>query len=252
MIQKDLVQHRFEKAFASYGEHACLQQTISHTLFAQWQSHAPHVASILELGCGTGNLSRLLTRLPDLQTLYLNDLCAASACLLQGFTGRLCSEFIGGDMDSVAFPQHLDAVVSSSALQWSQDLPALLAKISASLKPQGWLAFASFGPSHYQEIKTLTGIGLHYPSLADITQCLQADFDLLWQSETPHTQDFANPMAVLQHMRQTGVSGISKQAWTKTKLQAFCHDYQATYASADGGVCLSQHPLYLIARKKIL
>ena len=49
MIQKDLVQHRFEKAFASYGEHACLQQTISHTLFAQWQSHAPHVASILEL-----------------------------------------------------------------------------------------------------------------------------------------------------------------------------------------------------------
>ena len=251
MIQKDLVQHRFEKAFASYGEHACLQQTMSHTLFAQWQSHSPQTARLLELGCGTGNLSHLLARLPDLQTLYLNDLCAASACLLQGFTGRLCSEFIGGDMDSIAFPQHLDAVVSSSALQWSQDLPALLAKISASLKPQGWLVFASFGPSHYQEIKALTGIGLHYPCLADITQCLQADFDVLWQSETPHTQSFASPMAVLQHMRQTGVSGISKQVWTKTKLQAFCHDYQATYATADGGVCLSQHPLYLIARKKV-
>ena len=251
MIQKDLVQHRFEKAFASYGEHACLQQTMSHTLFAQWQNHAPQVASLLELGCGTGNLSRLLASLPDLQTLYLNDLCAASACVLQGFTGRLHSEFIGGDMDSIAFPSHLDAVLSSSALQWSQDLPALLAKINASLKPQGWLVFASFGPSHYQEIKTLTGIGLHYPSLADITQCLQADFDLLWQSETPHTQDFANPMAVLQHMRQTGVSGISKQVWTKTKLQAFCHDYQATYTTTDGSVRLSQHPLYLIARKKV-
>ena len=252
MIQKDLVQHRFEKAFASYGEHACLQQAMSHTLFAQWQSHAPKVASLLELGCGTGNLSRLLAHLPDLQTLYLNDLCAASACLSHEFTGRLRSEFISGDMDSIAFPSHLDAVVSSSALQWSQDLPALLTKISASLKPQGWLAFASFGPSHYQEIKALTNIGLHYPSLTDIAQCLQADFDLLWQSETPHTQGFANPMAVLQHMRQTGVSGISKQAWTKSKLQAFCHDYQATYATADGGVCLSQHPLYLIARKKIL
>ena len=58
-------------------------------------------------------------------------------------------------------------------------------------------------------------------------------------------------MAVLQHMRQTGVSGIRKQAWTKTKLQAFCHDYHAIYATADGGVCLSQHPLYLIARKKV-
>ena len=251
MIQKDLVQHRFEKAFASYGEHACLQQTMSHTLFAQWQNHAPQVASLLELGCGTGNLSRLLASLPDLQTLYLNDLCAASACVLQGFTGRLHSEFIGGDMDSIAFPSHLDAVLSSSALQWSQDLPALLAKINASLKPQGWLVFASFGPSHYQEIKTLTDIGLRYPSLADIAQCLQADFDLLWQCETPHTQGFASPMAVLQHMRQTGVSGISKQVWTKTKLQAFCHDYQATYTTTDGSVRLSQHPLYLIASKKV-
>ena len=251
MIQKDLVQHRFEKAFASYGEHACLQQTMSHTLFAQWQNHAPQVASLLELGCGTGNLSRLLASLPDLQTLYLNDLCAASACVLQGFTGRLHSEFIGGDMDSIAFPSHLDAVLSSSALQWSQDLPALLAKINASLKPQGWLVFASFGPSHYQEIKTLTDIGLRYPSLADIAQCLQADFDLLWQCETPHTQGFASPMAVLQHMRQTGVSGISKQVWTKTKLQAFCHDYQATYTTTDGSVRLSQHPLYIIARKKV-
>ena len=251
MIQKDLVQHRFEKAFASYGEHACLQQTMSHTLFAQWQNHAPQVASLLELGCGTGNLSRLLASLPDLQTLYLNDLCAASACVLQGFTGRLHSEFIGGDMDSIAFPSHLDAVLSSSALQWSQDLPALLAKINASLKPQGWLVFASFGPSHYQEIKTLTDIGLRYPSLADIAQCLQADFDLLRQCETPHTQGFASPMAVLQHMRQTGVSGISKQVWTKTKLQAFCHDYQATYTTTDGSVRLSQHPLYLIARKKV-
>ncbi len=224
---------------------------MSHTLFAQWQNHAPQVASLLELGCGTGNLSRLLASLPDLQTLYLNDLCAASACVLQGFTGRLHSEFIGGDMDSIAFPSHLDAVLSSSALQWSQDLPALLAKINASLKPQGWLVFASFGPSHYQEIKTLTDIGLRYPSLADIAQCLQADFDLLWQCETPHTQGFASPMAVLQHMRQTGVSGISKQVWTKTKLQAFCHDYQATYTTTDGSVRLSQHPLYLIARKKV-
>ena len=251
MIQKDLVQHRLEKGFASYGDHASLRQTRSRALFAQWQSHTPHVTSILELGCGTGNFSRLLASLPALQTLYLNDLCAASAHLSLGFTGRLRSEFLGGDMDSIALPQHLDAVVSSSALQWSQDLPALLAKISASLKPQGWLAFASFGPSHYQEIKALTGIGLHYPSLADIAQCLQADFDLLWQGETPHTQGFASPMAVLQHMRQTGVSGISKQIWTKSKLQAFCHDYQATYATADGGVCLSQHPLYLIARKKV-
>ena len=251
MIQKDLVQHRFEKAFASYGEHASLQQTMSHTLFAQWQNHAPQVASLLKLGCGTGNLSRLLASLPDLQTLYLNDLCAASACVLQGFTGRLHSEFIGGEMDGLALPSHLVAVLSSSALQWSQDLPALLAKIIASLKPQGWLVFASFGPSHYQEIKSLADIGLRYPSLADIAQCLQADFDLLWQCETPHTQGFASPMAVLQHMRQTGVSGISEQVWTKTKLQAFCHDYQATYTTTDGSVRLSQHPLYLIARKKV-
>ncbi|UOO87975.1 malonyl-ACP O-methyltransferase BioC [Vitreoscilla massiliensis] len=250
MIVKPLVQHRFSKAFASYGEHANLQKHMSQTLFEHWQSYAPQVKHVLELGCGTGNLSRLLAGLPTLQTLYLNDLCAAAASLEHEFTGRIHSEFHAGDMDSIAFPTPVDAVVSSSALQWSQDLPTLLNKISASLPPRGWLVFASFGPSHYQEVKALTGIGLHYPSLDAISTHLQAEFELLWRHEAPHLCTFATPMAVLQHMRQTGVSGISQQAWTKSKLQQFCQHYAQDYAADDAGVVLSQHPLYLIARKK--
>lgn len=258
MICSDLVKLRFDKAHASYAQHAQLQARMCAHLYAAWQTllnnqnnHDHEIKQVLELGMGTGNLTQYLSQLPNLHTLYANDLCASSAASLHAFTGRIPNPlFLGGDMETLAFPKALDAVVSASALQWVNDLPCLLHTLTSSLKPRGWLVFATFGPEHYQEIKRLTGVGLEYISLSDLQAMLQDAYDCLLLQQHHEPAWFDHPLAVLRHMQKTGVSGISKQAWNKRRLQQFVHDYQTLYANASGQVRLSQHPIYIIARKK--
>jgi malonyl-CoA O-methyltransferase len=67
-----------------------------------------------------------------------------------------------GDIEQLNLPQSLDAVISSSALQWMTDLPALLQRIHDALKPNAYFGFSTFGSDNLTEIKQLTGQGLNY------------------------------------------------------------------------------------------
>ncbi|EGY51618.1 methyltransferase domain-containing protein [Neisseria shayeganii] len=248
MICPDLVKSRFEKSFASYDAHAAVQADISAELFAQWQRQRPQAGRLLELGCGTGNLTRRLAGLIGLENVYLNDLCRQSAGLTALFPAG-CASFLAGDMESVALPQDLDAVVSASAVQWANDLPRLLGRCADSLKRGGWLVLSSFGPQHYAETKALTGIGLTYYSLEQYCDWLAPQFDIVCTQQTLRRLVFAQPSMVLAHMRHTGVSGVQRTPWSRRQLRAFEADYTARFGSG-AGVPLTYHPLLLLARKK--
>lgn len=248
MICPDLVKSRFEKSFATYDAHAAVQAEMARRLFERWRQQQPPARQILELGCGTGQLTRRLAGLNGPERVYLNDLCRQSAALSTLFPAG-CARFLEGDMESVALPQNLDAVLSASAVQWANDLPRLLGRCADSLKSGGWLALASFGPQHYAEIKALTGIGLAYHELAQYRAWLAPQFELVWTAEETRRLWFEAPRAVLAHMRHTGVSGVRRTPWSRRQWQAFAADYAARFGSS-AGVPLTYHPLWILARKK--
>ncbi|MDO4693459.1 MAG: methyltransferase domain-containing protein [Eikenella sp.] len=248
MICPDLVKSRFEKSFATYDAHAAVQADVSRRLFEAWQRQRPPAGRLLELGCGTGQLTRRLAGLNGLERVYLNDLCRQSAGLTALFPAG-CARFLAGDMESVALPQDLDAVLSASAVQWVNDLPRLLGCCARSLKRGGWLVLSSFGPQHYAEIKALTGIGLAYHELAQYRDWLAPQFELVWTAEETRRLLFERPAAVLAHMRHTGVSGVRRTPWSRRQWQAFAADYAARFGSP-AGVPLTYHPLWILARKK--
>ena len=246
-INKALVAQRFAKAGQSYVEHAVVQKQISAQLFKYLKVYCPqNLASVLEIGCGSGNLTHLFQTHFQFDQLFLNDLYED---VEQHFSTIQNIAWLIGDIEQLNLPQSLDAVISSSALQWMTDLPALLQRIHDSLKPKGYLGFSTFGENNLIEIKKLTGQGLNYYSSEVLKQKLEeSGFEIVFIEEEQKHLYFDHPKSVLQHLKATGVTATAKShRWTKQSLQQFYSDYQQFHD--EQGFRLTYHPIYVIARR---
>ncbi|WP_087544742.1 malonyl-ACP O-methyltransferase BioC [Acinetobacter sp. WCHA29] len=247
-INKALVAQRFAKAGQSYVEHAVVQKQISAQLFKYLKVYCPqNLACVLEIGCGSGNLTHLFHSYFQVDQLFLNDLYED---VDQHFSTIENIAWLIGDIEQLHLPQSLDAVISSSALQWMTDLPTLLHRIHDALKPNAYFGFSTFGSDNLTEIKQLTGQGLNYISLEFLKRQLeQQNFEVLFIEQEVKQIYFDHPKSVLQHLKATGVTATAKShRWTKQSLQKFYADYQQFYD--EQGFRLTYHPIYVIARRK--
>ena len=247
-IDKVLVAQRFAKAGQSYIDQAVVQKQISAQLFEYLKAYCPQsLNSVLEIGCGSGNLTHLFKTHFQFEHLFLNDLYAD---VEQHFSTIENIAWLIGDIEQLTLPQSLDAVISSSALQWMTDLPTLLHRIHDAIKPNAYFGFSTFGADNLTEIKQLTGQGLNYISLEFLKRQLeQQDFEVLFIGQEVKQIYFDHPKAVLQHLKATGVTATAKShRWTKQSLQQFYSDYQQFYD--EQGFRLTYHPIYVIARRK--
>ncbi|QSB55054.1 malonyl-ACP O-methyltransferase BioC [Acinetobacter calcoaceticus] len=245
-LNKNLVAQRFAKAAQSYSEHAIVQKQICQNLTVLLQQFCPTTMSrVFEIGCGSGNLTRLIAASFQIEELILNDLYAD---VQQHFNHQENLKWLIGDIETLAFPQQLDMIVSGSALQWMQDLPRVLQHCHTALNEKGWLCFSTFGPRNLTEIKELTEQGLSYWSIENWNNALtQAGFEVLHLSELEAQLYFDSPKAVLQHLKATGVTATARHRWTKQTLQQFYQDYDR-FKHAEG-YSLTYHPIYCIARR---
>ena len=255
-IDKSQVALRFAQAGQSYVEHAIVHKQIAQHLFDLTQQYCPElfknaVENVLEIGCGSGNLSHLLLKNMQIDHLILNDLYPE---IQQHFQANFKTDYLIGDIEQLEFPQHLDLIASSSALQWVHNLDDIFQKAFDSLNPQACLAFSSFGEKNLQEIKALTGQGLDYLSLEHLQdKLLKNGFEILHISEQISHLNFDHPKQVLQHLKATGVTATASNfRWTKQSLHDFYQDYQQFLFSDEVGLQqypLSYHPIYCIARR---
>ena len=246
-INKALVAQRFAKAGQSYVEHAVIQKQISAQLFEYLKVYCPQsLASVLEIGCGSGNLTHLFQSHFQIEQLFLNDLYDD---VEQHYLSVDKINWLIGDIEQLELPSGLDAVISSSALQWMIDLPALLQRIHSALKPNAYFCFSTFGPDNLTEIKQLTGQGLNYADLDSLQQQLeQQSFEVLFIQQDHKQRYFDHPKSILQHLKATGVTATAKShRWTKQSLQQFYLDYEQFHD--EQGFHLTYHPIYVIARR---
>ena len=260
-IEKAEVAKRFAKAHQSYGTHAIAQQNICKHLIALMQVHLDQnmqlskFKRIFEIGCGAGYLTQLLHHHFQIQHIYLNDLYVEVEAHFDHTQIAAQVEWCIGDAEKITFPNALDLIVSSSALQWMTDLDLLFSKCRHALITSGYLCFSTFGQGNLKEIKALTGQGLDYIDSDDLRQKLEHQgFEVIQISEQYEQLLFEHPKQVLQHLKATGVTATAqKHRWTKQSLTQFYLDYQKFSHQNEQGqqhYQLTYHPIYVIARKK--
>lgn len=256
MYNKKLIAERFSKAKNSYEQSARVQKWCIEQLFVHLKNqpdnliNSPHTA--LEIGCGTGLATEAMGGLINIDTLWLNDVSEqmverAADSMKQSDIAHIHPLY--GDIESLSLPQNLSFIYSTSALQWIENPQRLLNNLYKNLKSGGVFTATTYSFGHFLEINQLMGISLHYYSVGDWQMMLKgAGFKIQSQLAEQKILLFDSPLAVLKHLKQTGVTGITKTAWTKRELNQFCLQYEQRF-SQNGQVTLTYQPYLWIASK---
>jgi len=181
----------------------------------------------------------------------INELCSERKTILQSILPT--AKILIGDAENIQLSTDFNSInpnliehsliVSANAVQWF-DNPLSFAKQSAQrLRAGGQLVFNTFTPDNFLQIKQLTGQGLHYPAISDWQSALEvAGFENIKLLTQRFDVPFANPYAVLTHMKLTGVSTNQTQeqsnngkpfTWTKARLKQFEQDYWHHFSESD-------------------
>lgn len=248
---KNLLRNRFAANLGTYNTLAVVQDEICgqlDDLLAQ-SGHGP-INNALEIGAGTGFLSRrLLARYPAARW-TVNDLVEEARPFVEAFATHAQVDYLWGDAEAIDFPPEQDLVASASTIQWFDALPAFLRHAYDTLTHGGTLALSTFGPENFREINSTTGEGLHYYDASQFSTLLcEAGFELVELREYTRELTFGDPCEVLRHIRATGVNSIRRARWTPRILEAFETAYRARYSLPGGGVTLTYHPLLVVASK---
>ena len=250
-INKEEVEQRFRRSRVSYNDNARVQKMVVDRMVPMLLSSVERVPEkILEIGCGTGLLTSQLQRTFPSDGLYLNDL-VEELCYHAATVNHVpLKHCFPGDVEKLFLPLSFDLIASASTFQWFTTPEETFKKLSKRLEQRGVLVFSTFGKFNLREIRLTTGGGLDYRNKEELEKMLKPYFEIELIEEEFHMLEFDTPLAVLQHLKKTGVNVSGDPTiWPKGRVDAFIKDYNARFA-IDGKVALTYHPLYFVCRRK--
>lgn len=181
----------------------------------------PSPRRVVDLGCGSGELTALLAaRWPDavVEGLDSSPQMIAQAQSVEGVTFRL------GDLETWTVPADADVIISNAALQWVPMHVYLVRAWARSLPPGGWLAFqvpGNFGEPSHALMRSLATSPLWAPLVGSVLRhqddvrspddyarvLLESGLTVdVW--ETTYLHVLAGPDPVLDWLRGTGLRPV--------------------------------------------
>jgi trans-aconitate 2-methyltransferase len=237
---------------------------------------APEPAVVVDLGCGSGELTASLAgRWPAARILGIDssaEMIAAAASLTPAGTGIGAARpgeirFELGDIRDWQPEQPVDVLISNAVLQWVPDHDALLTRWASQLASGGWLAFqvpANAGQAAYLVLGELISSAAWRSPLAEVDLNQQgADpasyLDLLartgcqvdaWETTYLHVLHGDDP--VLRWYQSTGLRPVLA-ALDPQQTRRFLADYGArlreAYPAAPYGTVLPFRRVFVVARR---
>ncbi|MGE0485068.1 MAG: malonyl-ACP O-methyltransferase BioC [Gammaproteobacteria bacterium] len=155
-LDKRRVAQHFASAAPDYEDHDALQREVATRLVERLDYVNIDVERVLDIGCGTGRLGRLITPRYRHSLIVESDLAVP---MLQHARSRAPRWFsrhrhVCADAERLPFaPGRFDLVLSSLALQWCENLPEVFAGTRRALRDGGLFLFTTLGPDTLRELR---------------------------------------------------------------------------------------------------
>jgi malonyl-CoA O-methyltransferase len=155
-LHKVQVAHRFNRSATIYDQYAIVQKQMAHQLLRHLQKCKPSVQRICEIGCGTGYLTNLLTKLYPEADLVAIDLAPQMIEIAKSRVTSPNVHWIVGDAEELHqnISQQFDLIVSNATIQWLSHPKETLNSWVEALHPDGWVIASTFGNDTFQELVT--------------------------------------------------------------------------------------------------
>ena len=202
----------FYKYYNEYENYSLAQKQVAKNLLdymGKSNIFNTQINSIFEIGCGTGIFTREYRKYFLHSDLILNDIFDVRE-FIKDIDYNI---FIQENIEELDIPKS-DLVVSSSVFQWIKDKDSLIRNIAENTDN---LCFSSYVSGNLIEIKNHFDISLDYLNIEEFKEILKKYFSSVKSYSETIKLDFEAPMAVLKHLKYTGVTGFQRTSISKIK-----------------------------------
>jgi malonyl-ACP O-methyltransferase BioC len=239
-MNKKLIHDRFAKYLDSYNDNAKVQKRMAERLVTFISNKQPQ--KILEIGCGTGFLTRLVNEHCTFETYRTIDIVSECEKYIEEINPNII--FVADDVEDFIKNNNekYDLIISNASLQWVEDFENVINTLKSFLATNGELIFSTFGKENFREIYNILGTSLNYYSLKELADMFP-DSEIIPEI---HILAFEDAKEVLRHLQNTGVNSIEQQQWTKGDLAKFENAYKNICAKRP---MLTYNPIYMKIHK---
>ncbi|MCI0763271.1 malonyl-ACP O-methyltransferase BioC [Bacillus sp. TL12] len=266
MINKTLLQKRFNGAAVSYDQYASVQKKMAQQLLSIMKKHYHKMSSIriLELGCGTGYLTeQLAVFFPNAEIIAI-DFAESMIAVAKTRNHVESVTFRCEDIEHLTLSESFDVIISSATFQWLNDLQITLKNLYRYLFEGGLLLFSTFGEQTFQELHTAfqsakeekniqssSSVGQRFlmrEQLQDVCESITGDVHV---SETCYIEKFATVREFLQSIRKVGATNSNAESYCqspsifRTMLRIYERDF-----TEEGQIVTTYHALFAYIEKE--
>jgi malonyl-CoA O-methyltransferase len=255
MTNKNTIIKNFSKNAHHYDEHSKIQVECAGELFGMLPEKT--FSNILEVGCGTGIFTKLLSQKYPEAAITAMDIAGNMLDFAEKKVNKGNVVFIEADGEKMLFDKQFDLITSNASFQWFDDMNTAVSRMSNMLSPRGSMYFSMYGPATFCELQSVLTEYFgesHWLSSSKfmpqerLQRIVEDHFDVLEFQEKLYKAEFSSLLDLLRDIKFSGTSGeglAGKAYLGKESLK----DLERIYIEKFDGI-IATHQVFFCGSKK--